>query len=568
MCYYIGLKKDFFTKVSHLSYQALALKYRPRRFEDLIGQEAVSQTLSLALTNQRLGHAYLFSGLRGSGKTSTARIFAKALVCDKAPTPTPCEQCESCQMANDGRHIDIIEMDAASNRKIDDIRDLIEHTRYKPTIAPFKVFIIDEVHMLTKEAFNALLKTLEEPPSYIKFILATTDPLKLPPTILSRTQHFRFKKISKNLIISHLEHILNKENINFEKEALEILARSGNGSLRDTLTLLDQAIIYSKGFVDSQSIVAMLGLLNPRIIEELFRAVLHKERSLVLELLHDIDDFDPDILIEESTLYLTNDLHKTHPEIPFYLCERFLRILAESKNLLSLGADPLFAMTVMFLKMVEATHINDIDSAIEKLENSLASAPVVPRTQAPTPLVIPTVEAPLVPQTFDDPYVLLIKKLYLRSDELGECFERHIAFERFQDETLVLNRCMENASERCKELLKHSSQFIRQSIKECFGVDCAIEFQTVACIAPVMTSSIKKDEMSKPTPVPEPKPYETQKEEEQEQTGSTIEEIELANSCVAPVSEPQNPSTILDEPFIKKAIELFDPKKVRVHEHT
>ncbi|MBR6953163.1 MAG: DNA polymerase III subunit gamma/tau, partial [Campylobacter sp.] len=209
--------------------QALALKYRPKNYNELIGQDTIAKSLTHALNSGRLSHAYLFSGLRGSGKTSSARIFAKALLCEKGPTGNPCEECASCIMANEGRHIDIIEMDAASHRKIDDIRELIEQTKYSPASARFKIFIIDEVHMLTKEASNALLKTLEEPPSYVKFILATTDPLKLPVTVLSRTQHFRFKPIPKNAVVAHLERILNNENIKYQKEALEILARSGSG---------------------------------------------------------------------------------------------------------------------------------------------------------------------------------------------------------------------------------------------------------------------------------------------------------------------------------------------------
>src|SRR6218665_2906639 len=246
-----------------LEKRVLALKYRPHRFEDLVGQSTVSQTLSLALDSDRLSHAYLFSGLRGSGKTSTARIMAKALLCSNGPTSKPCEVCDNCKSANSNRHLDIIEMDAASNRGIYDIKDLIEHTKYKPSSARFKVFIIDEVHMLTTQAFNALLKTLEEPPGFVKFILATTDPLKLPATILSRTQHFRFNKIATSDVIHHLSHILNEENINFEKDALEILARTGQGSLRDTLTLLDQSIIFSKGRINTTSIVDMLGLIDP-----------------------------------------------------------------------------------------------------------------------------------------------------------------------------------------------------------------------------------------------------------------------------------------------------------------
>jgi len=247
----------------------LALKYRPKRFEDVVGQDAIIKTLTNSLDNGRVAHAYLFSGLRGSGKTSTARIFAKALQCDNGPTSNPCEKCENCVMANENRHIDIIEMDAASNRKIEDIRELIEHTKYKPSLGKYKIFIIDEVHMLTNEAFNALLKTLEEPPEYVKFIMATTDPLKLPATILSRVQHFRFNKINEKLIENYLIKILTIENVEFENEALRLLIKSAKGSIRDSLTLLDQAIAYSKGYIDTESVVEMLGIINPEIISKI-----------------------------------------------------------------------------------------------------------------------------------------------------------------------------------------------------------------------------------------------------------------------------------------------------------
>ena len=265
------------------SSEVLARKYRPSNFDELIGQDTIAQTLSLALDSNRLSHAYLFSGLRGSGKTSTARIFAKALICEEGMSHEPCGKCQNCIMALENRHMDIIEMDAASSRKIDDIRDLIEQTKYKPASARFKIFIIDEVHMLTKEAFNALLKTLEEPPSYVKFILATTDPLKLPATILSRTQHFRFKSIATNKIVDHLAHILNLEGIEYESGALEIIARSGGGSLRDTLTLLDQAIIYSKKHVDVHTVTDMLGLVDPKFIAELFDAIFAKDYAKLVE---------------------------------------------------------------------------------------------------------------------------------------------------------------------------------------------------------------------------------------------------------------------------------------------
>ncbi len=270
--------------------QVLALKYRPNSFDKLIGQDAVTQTLTLALNKSRLSHAYLFSGLRGSGKTSTARIFSKALVCEQGPTSNPCEVCEHCKMANESRHIDIIEMDAASSRKIDDIRDLIEHTKYRPNSARYKIFIIDEVHMLTKEAFNALLKTLEEPPEFVKFILATTDPLKLPATILSRTQHFRFKTIANIDIVHHLSHILNLENIEYKTDALEMISRAGNGSLRDTLTLLDQAIIFANGEITSEKIASMLGLLDPKQLDMIFDTILQGDRQKLIEIVKDLEN--------------------------------------------------------------------------------------------------------------------------------------------------------------------------------------------------------------------------------------------------------------------------------------
>jgi len=289
---------------------ALARKYRPATFDDLIGQEAVSQTLSLALDGNRLSHAYLFSGLRGSGKTSTARIFAKALLCEQGATSHPCGVCTHCKMAAENSHMDIIEMDAASNRGIDDIKDLIEHTKYKPSSARYKIFIIDEVHMLTNQAFNALLKTLEEPPDFVKFILATTDPLKLPATILSRTQHFRFKKIPQNLVLKHLEHILNLEEIGFEKDALEILARSGAGSLRDSLTLTDQAIVYSKNFVDVATVTGMLGIIEPSHLETLLSDIMAKNTSKILDFIKMASDYEAEMILDEFTLYLKELLQK------------------------------------------------------------------------------------------------------------------------------------------------------------------------------------------------------------------------------------------------------------------
>lgn len=337
--------------------QALALKYRPKSFYELIGQEAIKENLIHALDSGRLGHAYLFSGLRGSGKTSSARIFAKDLLCERGVGSHACESCASCISANEGRHMDIIEMDAASHRKIEDIRDLIEQTRYAPVSGRFKIFIIDEAHMLTKEASNAFLKTLEEPPAYIKFILATTDPLKLPATILSRTQHFRFKAISHELIVKHLEDILIKEQISFESDALKIIARSGSGSLRDTLTLLDQAIIFCGGAISTHGVTDMLGLLDPRRIDEILSTAQKGSREELCALIKSLEDSDAEMIINELIASLKERFLEPRHEFSLLIFERFFKILSEAKNMLGSGADPAFVLYIALFSMRNAFDI-------------------------------------------------------------------------------------------------------------------------------------------------------------------------------------------------------------------
>ncbi len=367
--------------------RVLALKYRPHRFEDLVGQSTVSQTLSLALDSSRLSHAYLFSGLRGSGKTSTARIMAKALLCSQGPTSKPCEVCDNCKSANSNRHLDIIEMDAASNRGIDDIKDLIEHTKYKPSSARFKVFIIDEVHMLTTQAFNALLKTLEEPPGFVKFILATTDPLKLPATILSRTQHFRFNKIAQSDVIHHLSHILNEEGIDFEKDALEILARSGQGSLRDTLTLLDQAIIFSKGRVNTSSVVDMLGLIDPKLMDRIFSIILNK--GDINQIIKELEVYEVSQICDEMTIYLKDKMLTKDRKFDLLLYDRFFRILSDAKHLLAINSDGGFVLILTFMKMIEATNLRTIDDIINQVEKiEPKKEPIISEQQIEKPIVV------------------------------------------------------------------------------------------------------------------------------------------------------------------------------------
>src|SRR5215207_1036655 len=242
-----------------MTYLVLARKYRPRSFSTLVGQEHVVRALRHALEKQRLHHAYLFTGTRGVGKTTIARILAKCLNCETGITPEPCGKCSACLEIDGGRFVDLLEVDAATNTKVDEMRQLLETAHYAPSRGRFKVYVIDEVHMLSTSAFNAMLKTLEEPPEHLKFILATTDPQKIPVTVLSRCLQFNLKQMPREAIRAHLEALLAEEKVASEPAALALIARAANGSLRDALSLLDQAIAHGGGKVEAESTRAMLG---------------------------------------------------------------------------------------------------------------------------------------------------------------------------------------------------------------------------------------------------------------------------------------------------------------------
>ena len=348
---------------------ALALKYRPKTFAELVGQDSVARTLCLALDSKKIANAYLFSGLRGSGKTSSARILARSLQCESGITSSPCGVCANCIAALKGAHIDITELDGASNRKIDDMRDLIEQTKYKPTMGRFKIFIIDEVHMLTKEAFNSLLKTLEEPPNHVKFILATTDPLKVPATILSRTQHFRFKKIPTIALKNHLSHILQKENVSTDEASLDMLIRNGHGSLRDTLTLLDQAIVFCQNSLTTQKLANMLGALDPNAFDSLFQALLKKDMQECVKFAKSLEGYEIEMILDELSLYIKNKMLEDIPQIPPVLGMRYANIINDSRVMLHLDCDSDFCLLLTILKMLEAQKIREVANALKQLES-------------------------------------------------------------------------------------------------------------------------------------------------------------------------------------------------------
>lgn len=576
--------------------QALALKYRPMDFEELIGQEAVSRTLSLALSSKRLSHAYLFSGLRGSGKTSSARIFARALQCENGPSAKPCGVCANCVAANPHkmRHIDIIELDGASSRKIDDIRDLIEQTKYHPNMGRFKIFIIDEVHMLTKEAFNALLKTLEEPPEYVKFILATTDPLKLPATILSRTQHFRFKRISDKSILEHLKNILQKEQITYQEEALNMLIRSGCGSLRDTLTLLDQVIIYSNYNITTESCANMLGLINPQSLNALFECIFKQDREALLREIEAFFEYESEMLLDEMSIFLKDKLLRGEDSrYNTLLIDRFFRILAQAKELLFLGSEDEFVLTLSVFKMLEALKVEQIDLAIENLEKGLldnlpkqlpntSTAPAIqeippttnaiPQTQ--TTQTQPQAESPLETNPKKQPdnernlamFALLNQKIYDRNYELGEIFAKEISFVSFENNLLTWES---RAQDKNRERLKNSYSIIKNFVLEIFGIQTQIQSINKPIQTPTIQESQEDSTQEKQPKIPQNHQVEqTQTPEIPTQT-QNLKTPQAESQTTQPTNDAQTAiaaevNAALELPLLQSAKELLEIKQIKV----
>ena len=295
-----------------MSYLVLARKWRPKKFADMVGQEHVLQALTNALQNQKLHHAYLFAGTRGVGKTTIARIFAKSLNCESGITAEPCGECGACTEIDEGRFVDLIEVDAASRTKVDDTRELLDNVQYAPARGRFKVYLIDEVHMLSRNSFNALLKTLEEPPPHVKFLLATTDPQKLPVTVLSRCLQFNLKRLPPRLIQGRLEQICKAESVESDSSALALLARAADGSLRDALSLLDQSIAFGSGTVKEADVALMLGTIDQEHVAKILERLAENDGQGLMQVVADIDEQFPDYG------RLLDDLSRTLQRIAVY----------------------------------------------------------------------------------------------------------------------------------------------------------------------------------------------------------------------------------------------------------
>jgi DNA polymerase III subunit gamma/tau len=376
-------------------YRVLARKYRPGTFTALIGQDAMVRTLSNAIASGRLAHAFLLTGVRGVGKTSTARLIAKALNCvgvdgKGGPTMQPCDVCDNCVAITHSRHMDVIEMDAASRTGVDDVREIIDAVRYAPVSARYKVYIIDEVHMLSKNAFNALLKTLEEPPPHIKFLFATTEIRKVPVTVLSRCQRFDLRRIPAAMLANHFQDICNKEQVNVEAEALALIARAAEGSVRDGLSLLDQAIAHGHGAVTAEAVRDMLGLADRTAVLRLMDKVLTADAPAALETLRAQYDLGADpATIVEDLLALTHAITRTHvagqaPEGPEEeraalrgwaqslkpaAAHRLWQLLLKGLQDVNSAPSPIDATEMLLLRIQLAAHMPDPADILQKLQS-------------------------------------------------------------------------------------------------------------------------------------------------------------------------------------------------------
>jgi DNA polymerase-3 subunit gamma/tau len=390
-----------------MSYLVLARKWRPQVFEDVIGQRPITQTLQNAISQKRVAHAFLFTGARGVGKTSTARILAKALNCETGPSINPCNQCKTCHEISSGTSMDVIEIDGASNRGIDEIRELRENVRYTPAKSQYKIFIIDEVHMLTREAFNALLKTLEEPPPHIIFIFATTEPHKIPSTILSRCQRYDFKRIPLKEIVESLKKITEEEKVQISQRGLLYLARESEGSMRDAQSLLDQVISYAGKEIRDEDIVEVLGLVDQKILHDTLEAIADRDAGRCMDVVeqvylygYDVQHFCRELLHSLRNLILMKVsqhpghlielpeeelqvLRKLAERFPFDHLNHLFNLLLKGEEEVAQSTFPRTMLEMTLIRMATLRPVLAIEDILKKLEG-------LERTRPPSPASPPS----------------------------------------------------------------------------------------------------------------------------------------------------------------------------------
>ena len=565
-------------------YQVIARKWRPQQFDDVIGQEHITTTLKNAIKNNRIAHAYLFVGPRGTGKTTTARIFAKALNCEKGPTVIPCDECSNCKEIVAGNSMNVLEIDGASNRGIDEIRQLRDTVKYAPAGARFKIYIIDEVHMLTKEAFNALLKTLEEPPAHVKFFFATTEPEKVLATILSRCQRFDLRRIPAALIVKHLTEIAKTEKVKISEEALFAIARGAEGGMRDAQSALDQLISYCGAEITEEDVLAMYGLTGSKQILLLVKAMLEGDSARTISLLNEITESGKDLqrllvdlighfrnllllklgmdgaemldLADAQLKELRDMSASTEPDALLQIVD----LLSSAEGRIRWSPAKKIVLEVTLLKALKAREGVGIDALIKKLNevkrNLSGGSPVaatgparsataakptskaMEAQEAPAPYPAPSSPTPPAPA---QDLNAIWQQVLARVGQVSPFIKSHLVDARpvsFDGRVLIVGYDPEFAGHKELASTPRTMELLQTKLKEITHKDVVVRFDVVA-----------DPSLIKPTPSAKAEP------------AAMISEEEPEPEQVAPVSTPAPPkkskSDFKDDPLIKKALEIF-----------
>ncbi len=498
-----------------MSYLVLARKWRPQTFEDLVGQETIAQILKNAISQNKVAHAYIFSGPRGVGKTTTARILAKALNCINGPIPNPCGTCRSCAEIADGSSMDVFEIDGASNTGVDHIRDLRERIRYAPSGSRFKVYIIDEAHMLSTAAFNALLKTLEEPPPHVIFVLATTEPKKIPPTVLSRCQHLPFKRISSNKIKERLRFISNADGIKATDSALEMIARAADGSMRDSLTMLDQIASFSQDITESE-VKDLLGITDTVTLSTILSAIIEGDRKAIINIIaqlietgtdlkaltKDLLQFARNLLISkisegENIVDISeeesNEINKLKDKVSEEHLAVLLSEMIKAEPLIRSAFYPRVALEMSLIRLSMLSHLRSVNEALKLLGQAGSSQGSENQRKENKDIHISETETkilhhlthPLKDATIQDIWNETLKKIgELNHPLYSKLVQGDISFENDRI-NLIFSGGLSIHAESVKENLK----FIKNIINELSGKDINLQVKTVK------TQSITKKDL-------------------------------------------------------------------------